>query len=140
MVRFKIVDNRLAVSKKIKELQERLGRLPKEYLKEFANEVVLNSPVDTGTYMDAHNVGVEGPVVSSHGKPRNQPYEPHANDALARLYAQIDALPDEQTKYYISNNSVHAFRVEYEYGYAPYTTARARAQELLDKVIRETGL
>lgn len=137
MIKFKLVDNRTRVSRKIKELQEQLSEVPKEFLRLTAREIVFESPVDTGTYMDAHNIGYVGSLSTSHGKPKNQPYEPYASTALDRLYTQINALPPETTKHYISNNSAHAWKVEYELGYSPYTTARAKAQTLLDEAIRK---
>ena len=56
MIKFKLVDNRTRVSKKIKELQEKLEEFPKEFMRITADIVIENSPVDTGTYMDAHDV------------------------------------------------------------------------------------
>lgn len=138
-VRFKLVDNRTRISKKLKELEEKLQEVQPEFLKKTIDHIVMYSPVDTGTYMDAHNVGVVGHPVSSHGKPRNQPYGPHAEAALTRTYAQIDALPDGTTAY-ISNSALHAPLVEYENGDAPYTTARAQAPAILQEVKQKLGL
>ena len=137
MIKFKLVDGRTKVAKQLKELQDKLGIIPKDFLKETVDEIVLNSPVDTGTYMDSHNVGVVGEPATSRGKPRNQSYEDHANRALERMYLQIDALPEDSTRHYISNSADHAFFVEYEHGHAPYTVARAKAQQILDEVIRK---
>ena len=135
MIKFKLIDNRTKVSKQIAELKDKLEIIPKEFLKETVTEIVLESPVDTGTYMDSHNVGVVGAMSSSKGKPRHQNYQDHADKALERMFAQIDALPESTTKHFIANNSEHAWKVEYEFGYAPYTTARAKAQQILDRVI-----
>lgn len=140
MIKFKLLDNRFTVYKKIKELEEKLEELPKAYLKEIATEIVLRSPVDTGTYMDGHHIGEVGSPTSSHGKPRNQPYETHADAAMERLFSEIDALPKETSRYYISNDSDHAFFVEYEHGDAPYTHARAKSQQLLDAAKQKVGL
>ena len=140
MIKVKLLDNRFKVFKKIKELEEKLEILPKTYLKELASEVVLNSPVDTGTYMDSHNIGEVGERSSSKGKPQNQPYETHAENALERMFNQIDALPKDTSRYYISNSSEHAWKVEYEYDYAPYTIAKAKSQQLLDEAVKKVGL
>ena len=137
MIKFKLVDNRTRVARKIKELQDQLEELPKVFMKKTADEIVFNSPVDTGTYMDAHNIGIVGSLTISNGKPRNQPWQPYAQTAIERLYAQIDGLDFNTTKHYISNNSAHAWKVEYELQYAPYTITRAKAQALLDDAIRE---
>ena len=58
MIKFKLVDNRTRVARKIKELQDQLEELPKAFMKKTARTIVSFSPVDTGTYMDAHNIGV----------------------------------------------------------------------------------
>lgn len=135
MIKFKLTDRRTNVAKRIDALKEQLEELPKEFMRMTATEIVLNSPVDTGTYMDAHNIGTTRGASSSAGKPQNQPFESHAQPAIERLYSQIEALGPEVTRHYISNNALHAWKVEYELGYAPYTTARARAQTLLDQAI-----
>jgi len=138
-VRFKLVDNRTRISKKLKELEEKLEQLQPQFLKETVETIVAYSPVDTGTYMDAHNVGVVGEPVSSKGKPRNQPYGPHAQAALVRTFAQIETLPDG-TNAYISNSALHAPLVEYERIWAPYTEARAQAPAILERVKAKLGL
>lgn len=138
MIKVKLLDNRFNVYKKIKALEEKLEVLPKQYLKELATEVVLQSPVDTGTYMDSHNIGQVGVPASSHGKPRNQPYENHADNALERMFNQIDAMPNETSSYYISNSALHAEKVEQDH--LPYTIARAKADDLLQEAKRKTGL
>ena len=140
MITFKVLDNRFKVFKQIKEIEEKLEELPKAYMKELATEVVLNSPVDTGTYMDSHNIGEKGASTSSRGKPTKQPYESHAEAALDRLFEQINALPKDTTRYYISNSSEHAWFVEYEHGDAPYTLARAKSQILLEQAKNKLGL
>ena len=140
MIKMKLLDNRFTVLKKIRELEEKLEVLPKAYLKEFAMEIVANSPVDTGTYMDNHHVGEVGDPDSSHGKPRNQPYQTHADAAIERLFREIDALPNETSRYYISNSAQHAWKVEYDDGYNVYTQAKAKSQILLDEAKRKVGL
>lgn len=134
VVRFKLVDNRTKVSKKIEKLQEKVSNIQPEFMKRMVKAIVDLSPVDTGTYMDSHNVGIIGASTSSAGKPRNQPYQIHADQALERLYAQIDALPIGVVSF-IANNSKHAPLVEYEYDYAPYTIARGKAEAILKDTI-----
>lgn len=140
MIRFKLVDRRTSVSKRIDELKQKLEELPKEFMKALATEIVFQSPVDTGTYMEAHNIGETTGVTTSKGKPKKQPFEPYAQAALNKLFDQIDSLPETPVKQYISNNSAHAWKVEYEYGYEPYTIARAKAQILLDDTVRKLSL
>lgn len=135
MIKFKLTDRRTNVAKRIDALKEQLEELPKEFMRMTATEIVLNSPVDTGTYMDAHNIGVTRGATSSFDKPKNQDYQTYADSALERLYSQIEALGPEVTRHYISNNSLHAWKVEYEHGWAPYSSTRDIAQSLLDKAI-----
>lgn len=143
MIKVKLLDNRFSVMKRIKELEDKLQELPKAYLKELANEIVLNSPVDTGTYMDNHNIGEVGQPASSHGKPRNQPYQDHADNAIDRLHRQIDNLPSDSSKYYISNSADHAWFVEYEHEGlkgGPYTVAKAKSKILLEIAKDKIGI
>lgn len=137
MIKFKFVDKRTNVGKRIAALMEQLEELPKEFLRLTADEIVARSPVDTGTYMEAHNIGATTAPTTSTGKPRHQEYGTYADAALGRLYAQIEALPTDTTRHYISNNSQHAWKVEYEHGWAPYTSAREKAQIILDDAIRK---
>lgn len=135
MIKFKLVDRRTKVHRRIEALKEQLEELPKEFMRTTVDEIIEYSPVDTGTYMDAHNIGTTRGATSSFGKPQNQDYQTYAESARERLYSQIAALGPEVTKHYISNNSLHAWKVEYELGYAPYSSARRTAQTLLDKAI-----
>lgn len=141
MIKFRLVDKRTNVSRRIKELQDQLTELPKEFMRLTADKIIENSPVDTGTYMDSHNIGENAPVTNSRDKPRNQSKADYAEKARDRLYYQIDNLPFVDTKHYISNNSQHAWKVEYEGWpsqgpYSPYTIARASAPMLLDEAVR----
>ena len=62
-------------------------------------------------------------------------------EALSKLYAQIDSLPKEQTRVNLSNNSAHAYIVEdggfgwITSPYKIYATARNRAPIILQKAI-----
>jgi len=138
MIKMKILDNRFKVFQKIKELEEKLEQLPKAYMKELATEVVLHSPVDTGTYMDHHNIGEVGVPVNSHGKPKGQDWQPFADNAIERMFYQIDNLPNDTTRYFISNSAVYAEKVELEH--MPYTIAKASAEKNLLEARRKVGL
>lgn len=131
MVRFKVVDNRTKVAQKIHELSEQVDRFAKFYLEGLATEVIFASPVDTGTYITSHHITKTYPAgeTSSNGKPRQQAWEPFAQEGLDNLFAEIAALGplDSVSSVYIANNAVHANAVEYTHGYAPYGTARANA-------------
>lgn len=145
MIKFKLIDNRTRVSKKIKQLEEKLEQFPKEFMKITADIVIKNSPVDTGTYMDAHQIGTKESIVTSRGKPRNQPYSNFADAARDRLYSQIEGLNVDGSNWFITNNSVHAVKVEYTGwnnvpAYSPYTIARGYAPIALEEAKAKVGL
>lgn len=95
------------------------------YLQGMANQLILFSPVDTGTYITNHNLGVSDSSASSKGKPRNQPYANFADQGLRRLSADIAAMASNPANVIFSNSAEHALEVEYDHGYAPYgKTAR----------------
>lgn len=145
MIKFKLVDNRTRVSKKIKELQEKLEEFPKEFMRITADVVIKHSPVDTGTYMDAHQIGTSESITTSHGKPHNQPYSNFAEAARDRLYSQINGLSVDGSNWFITNNSAHNIRVEYtgwdsKPAYSPYTIARGYAPIALEEAKARAGL
>lgn len=112
---------------KFRKLEEMIEGYRDLYLEGMSAQLVLYSPVDTGTYITGHHVGTSavGATRSSEGKPRQQPYEPYAQEGLNQLFAEISALPDNATRVVFSNDTYHSDEVEYEHGYAPYRkTAR----------------
>lgn len=92
------------------------------YLHEMAAQLVLYSPVDTGTYITGHHVGLDAvePSRSSEGKERNQDHARFAQEAINGLSAEIGQLPEEAIRVVFSNDAYHWSEVEYEHGYAPY--------------------
>ena len=151
MIKFKLIDNRTRVSKKIKELQEKLEEFPKEFMRITADVIIDKSPVDTGTYMDGHQIGQTVEVTYSKGLPRNQSKPAYEDSARERLYAQIESLQVGGSNWYISNNSEHAVKVEYTGwfdadgnktvpAYSPYTTARGYAPIALEEAKAKVGL
>ena len=145
MIKFKLIDNRTRVSKKIKELQEKLEEFPKEFMRITADIVIKNSPVDTGTYMDAHQIVTSESITTSHGKPHNQPHSNFAETARDRLYSQINGLSVDGSDWFITNNSARAVRVEYigwdnVPAYSPYTIARGYAPIALEEAKAKVGL
>ena len=145
MIKFKLVDNRTRVSKKISELQEKLEEFPKEFMRITADVIIKNSPVDTGTYMDAHQIGTSESITTSHGKPHNQSYSNFAEAARDKLYSQINGLNVDGSDWFITNNSAHAVRVEYigwdnVPAYSPYTIARGYAPVALEEAKAKVGL
>ena len=145
MIKFKLIDNRTNVSKRIKELEQKLEEFPKEFMRITADVIIKNSPVDTGTYMDAHQIGTSESIATSHGKPHNQSYGDFAESARDRLYSQINGLSVDGSNWFITNNSVHAIRVEYTGwdnvpAYSPYTIARGYAPVALEEAKAKVGL
>ena len=145
MIKFKIIDNRTKVSKRIKELEQKLEEFPKEFMKITADVIIKNSPVDTGTYMDAHQIGTSESITTSHGKPHNQPYSNFAETARDRLYSKINGLSVDGSDWFITNNSAHNMRVEYtgwdsKPAYSPYTIARGYAPIALEEAKARVGL
>ena len=145
MIKFKLIDNRTSVSKRIKELEQKLEEFPKEFMRITADVIIKNSPVDTGTYMDAHQIGTSESMTTSHGKPHNQSYGDFASEARDRLYSQIEGLSVDGSNWFITNNSAHAIRVEYTGwdfvpAYSPYTIARGYAPVALEEAKARVGL
>ena len=151
MIKFKLIDNRTRVSKRIKELQEKLEQFPKEFMRITTDVIIKHSPVDTGTYMDGHQIGTVESITTSHGKPRNQSYSNFAESARDRLYSQIEGLKVDGSNWFITNNSAHNTRVEYtgwfdkdgnktQSEYAPYTIARGYAPVALEEAKARAGL
>ena len=145
MIKFKLIDNRTSVSKRIKELEQKLEEFPKEFMRITADVIIKNSPVDTGTYMDAHQIGTSESITTSHGKPHNQPYSNFAEAARDRLYSQINGLNVDGSDWFITNNSAHAVRVEYigwdnVPAYSPYTIARVYEPIALEEAKATVGL
>ena len=145
MIKFKLIDNRTSVSKRIKELEQKLEEFPKEFMRITADVIIKNSPVDTGTYMDAHQIGTSESITTSHGKPHNQSYGDFADAAKDRLYSQIEGLRVDGSNWFITNNSAHNVRVEYTGwdnvpAYSPYTIARGYAPVALEEAKAKVGL
>lgn len=116
---------------KFQKLEQMIEGYRDLYLEGMSEQLVLNSPVDTGTYITGHHVGISavGATRSSEGKPRQQPYEPYAQEGLNQLFAEISTLPDAATQVVFSNDTFHSDEVEYEHGYAPYRkTAREHSR------------
>jgi len=109
---------------KFKRLQDIVEGYPEVYANKMATELVLNSPVDSGAFMDGYYVGSSygGTSTSSKGRPTNQPWEPYANAAISRMSSQVVRLLSS-TSMVFGNSAEHAFQVEYDHGYAPFGKA-----------------
>jgi len=135
MISFRLLGNTGALADKIRKLERQIDTFKTEILEESAAFLVLESPVDTGVYMDSHHVGTSAASgsTSSYGKPINQPYQPYADAAISRLTSEINALPEDSKRVVFSNTSEHADEVEYTHGHAPYTKMRSRLPEIVDR-------
>lgn len=145
---FRLIDRRLkGVDRLLDETFAEFDSMKKDVFRAIASKVVEFSPVDTGTYMDAHNItsGKSGSAtdMSSRGKERKRPRSPHETSALARLNAQIDALGPDQKSAFIGNSSHHGMVVEYggpkTPAYAPYTRARSASKSIIAYVLMGYG-
>ena len=116
---------------KFRKLEQMIDDYREFYLQGMSEELVLNSPVDTGTYITGHHVGTAavGATRTSDNKPRQQPYGPYAQEGLGQLFSEIAALPEGANRVVFSNDTFHSDVVEYDHGYAPYRkTAREHSR------------
>ena len=98
----------------LKKVEQDLDEVKAEFLRNVAQDLVVSSPVDTGTYVRNHSITVSsgsGGRQNSHGKPPDTGTA--RTDALDKLNAQIDSLPKDTATAYIANRSPYANQVEY---------------------------
>ena len=133
MVEFNVRVNR-GLDGKFRKLEKLVENFQEEYLMGFAEEIVFNSPVDTGAYILSHNIGDNFTTSEGVGGRRPAGDSPFGakwsqlqQPALSKLEGQIRALPETQTIVTIRNTSSHAAMVEYQHGYEVYSRARAKS-------------
>lgn len=144
---FRVIDRRTSASKALDAIDSVMGTLHKRAVSHMAQKVVEYSPVDTGTYMDSHNVrqgrDFGNPTESSAKKPRDQSYDDHASAALSRMAGQIESLGNAREAV-ISNDAVHARYVENGsskmFGYAVYLRAREDTKDFIRSMVAEMRL
>lgn len=144
---FKVIDRRTSASKALDALDGVMGDLHKRAVEFMADRVVQYSPVDTGTYMDSHNVregrDFGGATQSSSKKPRDQSYTEHAGAARSRMQGQIESLGNSRQAV-IANDAVHARFVENGsanmFGYAVYLRAREDTKDFIRNMVAEIRL
>lgn len=146
MTEYRVIDRRTNVETILSQLTGQIGEAKTEYLRRMVDVVVRASPVDTGTYMENHDLNVTRTggkgTESSHGKERGQSRNQFASAAVEKLNTQIDAAPKDWEQLFFRNNSVHAPLVEYGGAkmpviYAPYQTARSLAKRIAEQVVEE---
>ena len=133
MVELKVRVNR-GLDGKFRKLERLLDNFQEEYLMGFAEEIVFNSPVDTGAYILSHNFGDNSEVSQGTGQRRDSNDSPFGSKwgalqgpALQRLEAQILGIPLTQTMVTIRNTSSHAAIVEYRHGYEVYSRTKRKS-------------
>jgi len=105
------------------------------YLHEMAAQLVLYSPVDTGTYITGHHVGTNAvePSRSSAGKERNQDHARFAQEAMDDLSREIEQLPEDALRVVFSNDAYHWEVVEFELPHAPYRKTANQHKRMAQK-------
>lgn len=144
---FRVIDRRTSPARALDAIDSAVGELHREAVRFMAGRVVDYSPVDTGTYMNSHNVreGRTGAQAteSSHKKPRNQPKEGFASAAIARMSDQIESLGNSRQAV-IANDALHARFVEYgtskAFGYMVYARARMDTIDYIKTMVAERRL
>lgn len=152
MVQFRAIDRRRSAAEIYDTIARRNEDFKKAVLSSLVDVVVdaggnlRDKAVDTGTYMDAHEISYGGRsssfrgTESSHGKPRDQNPTPYVEAARARLKGAVETMPRDSTNVMMRNAAVHAPLVEYRYGYAPYTKARREFNEIVARVAGMMGI
>lgn len=127
--------------------QRDAAELRERVLMRMADEIVNNSPVDTGTYIMAHRAGGEAGGIaepaarSSHGKQRNRPDAQFRNLARGNLYRSVSsAAVSAATEVFFRNVSAHADIVEYLHDHAVYARVRNAAPVFIRQVAAEMGM
>lgn len=130
----RVITNR-GLDGKFQKLTDTLEEYPRAYLNLVASELVLNSPVDSGTYMDNHYVegsGTDG-TPTSKGKPTKQPWQTFANKAINRMSTAIATFTGNIATF--GNSSYHSNLVEYKHGYAPFEKTRREHRRLAKQAL-----
>lgn len=147
-VQYRFIDKRRIPTNLEELLKDKIDDVQKSLYSKMAAKIVEFSPVDTGTYMDNHTIGVgrssAAATASSNGKPRKQSRGPYESAALSRMLYQINALPNNPGVVFIGNFAVHASFVEHggpnwTVAYSPYRRARAMSAALLNEAVAEVG-
>ena len=136
------------MEKLLQKVNKNLEDVRTEFYKGLATVLVNASPVDTGAYMDSHNIGTDTTKAgfkSKEGEHKAQGVSrgPVVERTLSRLYAEAEAVPEGATKVYIANRSPHSKAVEdggkgwKTPGYAPFRIMRREAKRVLDAAVAQ---
>ena len=127
----------------LKKVEGDLDKVRDEFLYNVAEDLVMSSPILTGTYVRNHsitNTTGSGGKQNSHGKPLDNGTA--VSDAIDKLDGQIKGLPEGTTQVYIANRSPYANKVEWggwgtKSPYQVYTGVRSRAMTHLEDAINK---
>lgn len=135
----------------LKRVQEQLDQILPVFMRKMAEEVVTSSPVLSGNYVKAHEIGTNERSFGGRFGSRFTKGSPSSNPsadkeaALASLMAQIASMPLDTPSVTLKNSVAHAYKVEYAgWGSTPpymvYQRARAKSQQFLEEAKAEVGL
>jgi len=134
--------NRGQIEKKLQAAKDEIRDIEDEALLQAAIWVATRSPVDTGTYVKNHTIGLgnslpPAPVTNSTNQPKSLDPNGDIQSAISDMYAQILSLPDERKRVSIGNTSDHAEEVEYTHGYGVYASLRAAWVQLKEEAVNK---
>jgi hypothetical protein len=127
--------------------ERQAAQLRERVLMMMADDIVRQSPIDTGTYILAHRADVvggdptEGGSRSSHGKRRGVPDAQFRNLARGNLMRSVSsAAVSASEQVFFRNVSEHAGIVEYVHGFAVYAQVRNAAPAYIRQAAAELGM
>lgn len=131
----------LSLTQLVRGIEQDLSDVRNIFLKKVAEDIAMSSPVDTGTYVMGHTVAARSSAGQFVGKPEyigppNQNKTAFREASKAKMFSEIDALPDNQTVVNISNSVGHAQIVEYKHR-SVYGDARNRAKNYLEEAVKQ---
>jgi tagatose-1,6-bisphosphate aldolase non-catalytic subunit AgaZ/GatZ len=133
---------------KLKVLEDKIDKIPKGILTKIVDQIIQDSPDDTGAYILSHSIGRSGNVgYSLSSRNRVQAPETHREDARSKLMAQVATFPADSARIWVGNNAPHVNAVETgeagnwrRSGYYVYTNLRSSVSFMVAEAIREAGL
>lgn len=136
----------LNITQLMQKVERDLGDVQKLFLLGLVEDIVEASPIDSGVYVNSHNVNAG--ATSAGGQfagnlernPTSANPEGEKQQALGKLRGQIQALPEQLGTISINNNAPHAYKVEYggwatRGPYAVYSSALSRANIHLQNAV-----
>lgn len=100
------------ISKWAKKTEKNIDRFMLEFTQDLAEEVVTNTPVDTGFLRASWTATVNIPDISTEGAQTGGNAEQASSQALTRMTANLIGVKGGDTVYY-TNNANYGIFVEY---------------------------